>query len=100
MLRDVGRDAGDGAAEDVALDEPDDLEQLGVVIFALVVVVEDLDQERVGDVDLELVEVGDRLAERRVVGPVEGQLDPVLRVVVDVGDELGVRASSLAWARP
>ena len=54
-------------------------------------ILEDVHQERVGDVDLELVEVGDRLAQRRIVGAVEGQLHPVLRVVVDVGDEVGRR---------
>ena len=91
LVEDVGRDAGERAAEDVALDQADDLDQLGVADRALVVVVEDLEQERVSDVDLELVEVGDRLAQRGVVGSVEGQLDPVLRVLVDVGDELGVR---------
>ena len=89
LVEDVGRDAGDRPAEDVALDQADDLDQLGVADRALVVVVHDLEQERVDDVDLELVEVGDRLAQRRVVGAVEGELDPVLRVLVDVGDEVG-----------
>ena len=54
-------------------------------------VFEDIHEEGVGDVDLELIQVADRLTQRGVVGTVEGELHPVLRVVVDLGDEVGVR---------